>query len=72
MNNIQKEHAEILIGAILLLSSFLISFFMVIDVLGKSFILSIFAFLSSFVGLAVGFHGIYGLIVSQKGRRKSA
>jgi len=70
MNKMQKEHIEILVGAIFLVLSFLISFFMVIDILGKSFILSILSFSFSFVGLTVGFHGIYGLIVLHRRRRE--
>jgi len=70
MAKIEREKAEILIGALLLISSFLISLLMVIDILEKSIILSIFTFFSSFAGLAIGFHGIYGLILSRRRERE--
>ncbi|MBS7654448.1 MAG: hypothetical protein QXR06_03535 [Candidatus Bathyarchaeia archaeon] len=69
MANIQRETAEIIAGALLLTSSFLISFFMVIGILEKSIILSIFALSSSFAGLTTGFHGIYGLVISRRKRK---
>jgi small-conductance mechanosensitive channel len=70
MAKIEREKAEILIGALLLTFSFLISLFMVIDILEKSIILSIFALSSSFAGLAIGFHGIYGLILLRRRERE--
>jgi len=70
MNRIQKEHVEIIVGAILLIVGFLISFFIVINILEKSFFLSIFALSSSFAGLTVGFHGIYGLVILYRKREK--
>ncbi|MEM1586204.1 MAG: hypothetical protein QXX99_02995 [Candidatus Bathyarchaeia archaeon] len=69
MANIQREHAEIIIGGIMLVVSFIISFFMVIDIIEKSFLLSILAFSVSFMGLLMSFHGIYGLIISRQRRK---
>ncbi|MEM2272757.1 MAG: hypothetical protein QXX56_00900 [Candidatus Bathyarchaeia archaeon] len=69
MVNIQREHAEIIVGGIMLVVSFLISFSMVIDIIEKSFILSILAFSTSFMGLLIGFHGIYGLVISRRKRK---
>jgi hypothetical protein len=63
---LNREHVEIVVGALLLIVSFLISLFMVIDVLEPSFSLSLFAFSASFVGLLIGFHGIYGLALKYK------
>lgn len=50
----------------MLVVSFLISFLMVIGILEKSYVLSIAAFTSSFAGLLIGYHGIYGLIVTRR------
>ncbi|MEM1507551.1 MAG: hypothetical protein QW702_05735 [Candidatus Bathyarchaeia archaeon] len=66
MVNMRKEHIEIIIGGIMLVVSFLISFLMVIGILEKSYVLSIAAFTSSFAGLLIGYHGIYGLIVTRR------
>ncbi len=63
---LNREYIEIVIGAFLLTASFLISFFMVIDILEPSFLLSFFAFSVSFVGLLLGFHGLYGLVLRYK------
>jgi hypothetical protein len=59
----KKEFIEIIIGGALLIIGFLISFFMVINILEKSFLLSFFAISCSFSGLTLGFHGIYGLVI---------
>lgn len=63
---LDREYVEIVIGAFLLVTSFLISLFMVIGVLDPSFSLSFFAFSASFVGLLLGFHGLYGLVLRYK------
>jgi len=63
---LDREHVEILIGAFLLIVSFLISLFMVIRILEPSFFLSFFAFSASFVGLLIGSHGLYGLVLKYK------
>ncbi|MBS7618072.1 hypothetical protein KEJ25_05660 [Candidatus Bathyarchaeota archaeon] len=63
---LDREYIEIIIGAFLLTTSFLISLFMVIDILEPSFPLSFFAFSASFVGLLLGFHGLYGLVLRYK------
>jgi Co/Zn/Cd efflux system component len=63
---LNREYVEILIGALLLIVSFLISLFMVIRILEPSFSLSFFAFSVSLVGLLIGFHGIYGLVLKYK------
>jgi len=70
MNRMQAEHIEIIVGAVLLIVGFLISFFTVVGILEKSFILSIFALSSSFAGLAIGFHGIYGLVILYRKREE--
>jgi uncharacterized membrane protein len=69
MAEIQREHVEIIVGGILLIMGFLISLFMVINILEKSFALSILALSSSFSGLALGFHGIYGLVILRRRRK---
>lgn len=66
MVKIQRETAEIIAGALLLILSFLVSFFMVIGILEKSITLSVFSLSSSFAGLAIGFHGIYGVVISRR------
>jgi uncharacterized membrane protein len=70
MAKMQREHVEIIAGGILLTIGFLISLFMVINILEKSFALSILALSSSFSGLTVGFHGIYGLVILHRRRRE--
>lgn len=70
MNRVQREYVEIIAGAALLITGFLISFLMVVRLLESSFILSIFALSSSFMGLTVGFHGIYGIMVLHRRREK--
>jgi hypothetical protein len=69
MAKFEKEVVEIVVGGVLLVVSFLISFFMVIDIVEKSIILSILAFSLSLAGLTIGLYGIYGLVLS---RRRSA
>jgi hypothetical protein len=69
MAEIQREHVEIIVGGILLIMGFLISLFMVINILEKSFALSILALSSSFSGLTLGFHGIYGLVILRRRRK---
>lgn len=66
MARIQREYLEIIIGGIMLVISFLVSFLMVIEVIEKSYLLSILLFLASFAGLLIGFHGIYGLIIARR------
>ncbi|MEM1582203.1 MAG: hypothetical protein QXK89_06810 [Candidatus Bathyarchaeia archaeon] len=66
MVKVQRETAEIIAGALLLILSFLISFFMVIGILEKSITLSVFSLSSSFAGLTIGFHGIYGVVISRR------
>lgn len=69
MVNIQREYVEIFIGGFMLVTSFLVSFFMVIDLIEKSYFLSILAFSSSLAGLIIGFHGIYGLVISRRRKK---
>ncbi|MCX8171756.1 MAG: hypothetical protein N3E47_07355 [Candidatus Bathyarchaeota archaeon] len=66
MVNIQREYVEIIVGGVMLVASFLISFLMVIGVIEKSYVLSIITFISSFAGLLIGYHGIYGLIIARR------
>lgn len=68
MVNIGREIIEIIVGGLLLVAGFIISFFMVIDIIEKSIPLSIFAFSISFAGLLIGFHGIYGMVVMRRRR----
>ncbi|MEM2734549.1 MAG: hypothetical protein QXJ19_07315 [Candidatus Bathyarchaeia archaeon] len=69
MVNIQREYIEIIIGGFMLVVGFLSSFFMVIDLMEKSYLLSILAFSFSLAGLIIGFHGIYGLIISRRRKK---
>jgi hypothetical protein len=69
MVNLEKEVVEIVVGGLLLVVGFLMSFLMVIDIIEKSIILSILAFSLSLAGLTIGLYGIYGLVLS---RRKGA
>ncbi|MBS7605271.1 MAG: hypothetical protein QXW39_04425 [Candidatus Bathyarchaeia archaeon] len=69
MARISKEALEIIIGGILLVIGFILSFLMAIDILEKSIPLSIFAFSISFAGLLIGFYGIYGLVVVRQARK---
>jgi hypothetical protein len=66
MVKFEKEVVKIIVGAVLLILGFLMSFFMVIGVLEKSIILSILAFSSSLAGLTVGLYGMYGLVLSRR------
>jgi len=66
MVKLEREAVEVIVGGLLLVVSFLISFLMVIDVIEKSIILSILAFSSSLAGLTIGLHGIYGLVTSRR------
>jgi small-conductance mechanosensitive channel len=66
MAEISRETIEIIVGGFLLIVSFLLSFLMVLDILEKSIALSIFSLSTSFAGLAIGFHGIYGLVTSRR------
>ncbi len=66
MAKLEKEIAEIAVGGSLLIFSFVVSFLMVIGVIEKSIVLSMLAFSLSMAGLAVGLHGIYGLVASRR------
>jgi hypothetical protein len=69
MVNLEKEVVEIVVGGLLLVVGFLMSFLMVIDIIEKSIILSILAFSLSLAGLTIGLYGIYGLVLSRRRRR---
>jgi len=69
MVNMQREYIEIIIGGFMLVVGFLSSFFMVIDLIEKSYPLSILAFSFSLAGLIIGFHGIYGLVISRRRKK---
>jgi hypothetical protein len=66
MVKLEKEVVGIVVGGVLLVISFLISFFMVIGIIEKSIILSILAFSLSLAGLTIGLYGIYGLALSRR------
>jgi len=66
MVKFEREVVEIVVGGLLLVVSFLVSFLMVIDVIEKSIILSILAFSLSLAGLTIGLYGIYGLVASRR------
>jgi len=70
MVKFEREVVEVIVGGLLLVVSFLISFLMVIDVIEKSIALSILAFSLSLAGLAIGLYGIYGLVISRRGSAK--
>ncbi len=68
MVKLEREAVETVVGGVLLVVSFVVSFLMVIEVIEKSIILSILAFSLSLAGLTIGLHGIYGLV----SRRRAA
>ena len=66
MVKFEREVVETIVGGVLLVVSFLVSFLMAIDVIEKSIILSILAFSLSLAGLTIGLYGIYGLVISRR------
>ena len=61
-----KEVYEILIGFCFMLIGFMLPFLMVIKIIESSIELSLFSYAISLIGLALGLHGIYGLMVARR------
>jgi len=63
---INRFHTQIIVGAILVIAGFLISLFMVVGIIEKSFFLSFLSYSFSLAGVALGILAIYSFIAPKK------
>jgi len=68
MVHLINELTEILIGASLMVLSFLLSLLMTIRVIEPSFILAFGAYSLSITGLLIGLHGLYNIISTRRSK----
>jgi len=64
-----KIYLQIIVGAVFVLTSFLVSLLMVIGVIEKSYLLSFLAYSFSLAGVALGLMAIYEIVFPEKKRR---
>lgn len=65
-----KFYTQIIVGAILVIISFLLSLFMVANIIGKSLLFSFLSYSFSLAGLTLGLLAIYNLISPKRSRKK--
>ena len=65
-----KFYTQIIVGAILVIISFLLSLFMVANIIGKSLLFSFLSYSFSLAGLTFGLLAIYNLISPKRSRKK--
>lgn len=63
---------QIIVGATFVITSFIISLFMVIGVIEKNYFLSFLAYSLSFAGMALGLITAYEIAFSEKKQRRRA
>jgi len=65
-----KFYLQIIVGAILVIISFLLSLFMVAKIIEKSFILSFLSYSFSLAGLTLGLFAVYDFISPKRSKKK--
>jgi len=60
---------QIIVGAVFVITSFLVSLLMVIGVIEKSYTLSFLAYSLSLAGVALGLMAVYEIVFPEKKRR---
>ncbi len=71
MVDLTSEPVEIVIGAGLMVLSFLLSLLMTIRVIEPSFLLAFASYSFSIAGLIIGFHGLYNLILTRRSKNRN-
>ncbi|MGQ9479174.1 MAG: hypothetical protein ACUVQ0_04010 [Thermoproteota archaeon] len=70
MRRLDRAHLEVLIGLLLMVSSFLLSFLMIIRILELDLylmmVLSFILYALSLIGLVLGLHGLYELLIPHR------
>ena len=69
MSKIDEIFLEIVLGAVLILAGFILSFLMVIKVIASSLFLSLFSYALSTAGLGLGITAAHGLVPKKPKRR---
>jgi len=69
MSKIDEIFLEIVLGAVLILAGFILSFLMVIKVIASSLFLSLFSYALSTAGLGLGITAAHGLMPKKPKRR---
>ena len=64
-----KIYLQIIVGAVFVITSFLVSLLMVIRVIEKSYLLSFLAYSLSLAGVALGLMAVYEIVFPEKKRR---
>jgi len=67
---INKFYTQIIVGAILVVVSFLLSLFMVVGIIEKSFLLSFLSYSFSLAGVSLGLLAVYGFISPRRSKRR--
>jgi uncharacterized membrane protein len=65
-----KELVELVIGFLMLISGWMLSFLIVLEILPKNFILTLLAYALSLMGLALALHGFTGILMLRIKRGK--
>ena len=69
MSKIDEIFLEIVLGAVLILAGFILSFLMVVKVIASSLFLSLFSYALSTAGLGLGITAAHGLMPKKPKRR---
>ena len=67
---INKFYTQIIVGAILVVVSFLLSLFMVVGIIEKSFLLSFLSYSFSLAGVSLGLLAVYSFIPPRRSKRR--